>query len=1006
MAPLNVFISSVSTEFGSYRAAISHLLNRPNVSVKTQEDFIAGGGVTLELLDVYISHCDIVIHLIGDRTGSTINAGSLAWLQTTYGDLSTLYPALAPALAGTVLTSYTQWEAYLALIHKKVLLIACPNPDVERDNTTYTTAEPSAAKQRQQQNEHLQCLYALDSRHPEITFANVDNLVAQVAVSTLLDLLRQATARQPPQNLPYPTLGPLFKGREVFLRTLREQLLPTVGSARKALYGLGGIGKTRLAIEYAWQYQAEYTALLFVRADKATSLENNLAALCGLLVPTSASPDPLKSEDQLRITLNWLSQNSGWLLIIDNVDTPEAVATAKEWLPRLTSGHILLTTRVSEWGKHADSLMVDVLHPDDAKSFLLARTPHRQTTPTDEDEALALAQDLGQLALALEHAGAYIDVLHITFSAYRMRLAANAATLLEWLDMGLTNDYECTIAATWLTTFQQLLPDAKTLLNRLAWLARAPVPRALLDVPVPNSTALDFALAERDLVRYSFLTHGANYTAFSVHRLVQLVTRTQLREDKQAAFQEALGWIDTAFDGNPQDVRTWPMLLPLQAHALELTTEYAPTFANPEPTGQLLNKVSLLLSAKAEFGRAEPLMRQALILVEASFGLNHPTVAACLNNLASLLQATNRMAEAEPLYRRALAITEDSLGPDHPEVALKLNNLAGLLQATNRLAEAEPLYRRGLALTEDSFGLDHPSVATQLSNLASLLHETNRLIEAEQLYRRALAIDEDSFGPDHPFVASCLSRLASLLQDTNRMAEAEPLYRRALAITEDSLGPDHPTVSVKLNNLASLLRATNRQADAEPLYRRALIIDEASFGPDHPEVALKLNNLATLLRATNRLAEAEPLYRRALAIDEESLGLDHPAVAVKLNNLAGLLETTNRLAEAEPLYRRALAITEDSLGSDHPTVATRLSNLAGLLQATNRLAEAESLYQQAVGILVSFHRRMNHIHPNFQACIINYIRLLRRLNYSEATIQAKLLELSIPTTASMPMDLV
>jgi tetratricopeptide (TPR) repeat protein len=229
--------------------------------------------------------------------------------------------------------------------------------------------------------------------------------------------------------------------------------------------------------------------------------------------------------------------------------------------------------------------------------------------------------------------------------------------------------------------------------------------------------------------------------------------------------------------------------------------------ANDPAVAGLLDRQATLLQEIARYEDAEPLMRRALAIDEASYGNDHPTVATALNNLAQLLQATNRLAEAEPLMRRALAIDEASYGNDHPKVAIDLNNLAQLLQATNRLAEAEPLMRRALAIDEASYGTDHPDVARDLNNLATLLKATNRLAEAEPLMRRALAIDEVSYGNDHPNVAIRLNNLAQLLQDTNRLAEAEPLSGRAPQIFLASLGIDHPNTQKVKGNYLKILQA-------------------------------------------------------------------------------------------------------------------------------------------------------------------------------------------------------
>jgi len=398
-----------------------------------------------------------------------------------------------------------------------------------------------------------------------------------------------------------------------------------------------------------------------------------------------------------------------------------------------------------------------------------------------------------------------------------------------------------------------------------------------------------------------------------------------------------------------------------------------------------------LAKTKLDYKKAIDLYKDAI----DSLPHNEQTLrAAYMNNLALLYYTVANYKEAEPLMKRALAIDEASFGKDHPKVATDLNNLAQLYQDTNRLSEAEPLMKRGLEIEEKSKGKNHPHVAIQLNNLAQLYQDTNRLAEAEPLMKRALAIDEANFGKDHPKMATDLNNLATLYQDTNRLAEAEPLMKRVLEIFEKSLGKNHPNVATALNNLAQLYKATNRLAEAEPLIKRALAIDETNFGKDHPKVAIRLNNLATLYQATNRLAEAEPLYKRALAIDEASFGKDHPKVAIRLNNLAQLYQATNRLAKAEPLMKRALAIDEASLGKDHPKVATDLNNLAELYKATNRLAEAEGLMERVVEILLQFTHRTGHPHPHLEAAFNNYTSLLVQMGHSKDEVIKRLKRLA------------
>ncbi|HEY2295614.1 MAG TPA: tetratricopeptide repeat protein, partial [Thermoanaerobaculia bacterium] len=666
----------------------------------------------------------------------------------------------------------------------------------------------------------------------------------------------------------------------------------------KAVHGLGGVGKTRLAVEYAWRYAADYTALLFVGAGSPADLRRNLAALCDrtlLDLPEQEAP-----EEEVRevAVLRWLGERPGWLLILDNVDSDDAAAAVDALIPRLQGGHVLLTGRLARWSAEVEPLELDVLTEEAAAGFLLARTKaRRRTTPEDAGLAVALARELGFLPLALEQAGAYIAERRLTLAAYLEEWHSRHEQVLTWFDPRVSH-YPASVAATWQTSVERLSTPARRLLERLAWLGPEPIPESLPDVPVPGSPEEpDRRDALVELETYSLVTRDGETPTFTVHRLVQDVTRRSLRTGPDSGLlteilSEALRWIDAAFVGDAQDVRTWPTLDPLAPHA-RAVVKYADAAGIADPTARLMDQLAQLLFTKSLLGEAEPLMLRAVTIFESSFAEDHPNVAGALNNLALLLWATNRLSEAEPLMRRVVTIFENSLGEDHSDVAISLNNLAQLLQATNRLSEAEPLMRRALTINEKSFGTDHPKVAIRLNNLAALLQATNRLSEAEPLMRHALAIDEKSFGTEHPNVAIRLNNLAQLLQATSCLSEAEPLMRRALAIDEESFGTEHPNVAIRLNNLAQLLQSTNRLSEAEPLMRRALAIDEKSFGAEHPNVAIDLNNLAQLLQATNRLGEAEPLMRRHLIIFLDftrRTGHEHPHLGAAFGNYRILLQ--------------------------------------------------------------------------------------------------------------------
>lgn len=802
-----LFISCVSNEFAQYRDALRRDFTRPNLDTKIQEDFIAYGGATMTKLDDYIRECDAVIHLCGDMTGSMANDISLQYINDTYKDFGQRYPALLPILNGTEQMSYTQWEAWLAIYHGKQLFVAAPTADAKRDDR-YVRDDAQIAHQQAHLNRLRQLGY-----YDEIQFSSQDNLSNQLYRSPLGKTIYYPHHAQP-SNLPYKTIGNAFKGRTADLQALADHFATQQGAAMGiALHALGGMGKTRLAIEYALAHQNDYTALLFVNAAEAEWLTTNMANLSDPNILDL--PEHTATDERIKYAavIQWLNTYSGWLLILDNADTTAAAKAVEALFGSLQQGHVLITSRLSHWSLQIHKQELHLLSPEAATAFLLETTdPTRAKQADDPTLATQIADDLGHLALALEQARAYIATNEISLSQYRQKWETNRLGVLQWYDAQ-QMQYPASVAITWQTSFAQLSPQAVDLLNRLAWMAPDPIPKTLLAVDIPDIEPMDMQAAWAELKKYSLTSSAADKQSFTVHRLVQDITRSRLDEAvRLLTLNETLGWVDAAFVGDPQDVNSWPVLEPLVPHVISIL-EYAEKYNTVHEFTRLMNETALLFKTKAQYVLAEPLYRRSLAMEEERLGANHSEVAIRLNNLATLLMSTNRLQEAEPLMRRALAIDEASFGPNHPNVAIRLNNLALLLKVTNRLQDAEPLYRRALAIDEAIFGSNHPHVAIRLNNLAQLLQTTNRLTEAEPLMRRALDIDEASFGPHHPNVAIRLNNLARLLQDTNRLQEAAPLMERSLVIFIKSLGTEHPNTVTVGNNYIGLLQEMGKSEE-------------------------------------------------------------------------------------------------------------------------------------------------------------------------------------------------
>ena len=838
---MKIFLSGVSSQFKACRDALRSDLNAVGAEVVVQEDFQQHGASLLEKLERYIASCDRVIALVGDAYG--------------------FEPEEPARPLGRPRRSYTQWEYFVAMGER---LDGSRQP--RKDTFLYLGSPEFLAMHPVSQSDDAAQLQ--QEFIEELVRSGKDrnrfSVLHELCRLVLRDGFQLRTRASQPRNLPYTSIGRLFKGRDHILADLHERLHQNPGRAL-AIHGPAGVGKTRLMIEYALRHEAQYTALLSVGSSSPDALQRNLAALCGAQVLNLPEREAKEQEVQVAAVQRWLSEHSDWLLILDNADARESADAVEELLPRLQAGHVVVTSRLSDWSGSIEPFELELLSEKAAVEFLLERTKNRRVNDeSDYDKARELANALDGLALELEQAGAFINQMRCSFDDYLRRWHAREEKVHTWHDARLMH-YPLSMAVTWDTSFEQLDWAARDLLNLLSWLAPEPIPRALTAcaklrkqtavkengagpellsllrrliakafpreltarAKLKKATATEEALAAEgdvqqalaDLGGFSMLRWETGNQAFRIHRLVRDVIRERQPDEQRSVILQGALWMVNSYlpsEPPPDDVRSWSIWEPMVAHVREL------------------------ISGAIQARIGQPTSRMA-------------------SDLAVFIAQKSLWPEAEILARLALEIDEKMLGPEHPHVASDLSALAGLLHVMNRLTEAEPLIRRALSIDEKRYGVKHPQVAIRLNNLAVLLRDTNQFPEAEALMQRALRIDEKSYGPEHPKIAIELNNLALLLQDTNRLSEAEPLCRRALVIDEKSYGPEHPNVARDLTNLALLLRDTNRHSEAEPLIRRALVIDEKSYGPEHPKVARELNNLAQLPPDTNRLAEAEPL---------------------------------------------------------------------------------------------------------------------------------------------------
>ena len=765
-------------------------------------------------------------------------------------------------------------------------------------------------------------------------------------------------------------------GRAEVLAQLDQQLQQNDRVAISTLTGMGGIGKSELALQYAWQewpkqaYRGGICWLNVADSDPGLSILSFAQIHLGLTLPEEG-----ELVERVRfVWQGWLKNKKDQTLIIfDDVRDYQQI---KDYLPPQADQRfkVIITTRLKELSATIQTLHVDILQPEAALDLLRSYVTDGRIDDQLE-QANLLCRDLGYLPLALELVARLLRRrTNWTVAKIREKLAENGLadqSLIKNPKFDSEMTAERGLNAAFDLTWQELEgePNAQKLAMYLSLFALAPFPKKLIDGLFTEADEDEIEEWLTDSLVHLNLVKPLGNDWYELHTLIRHYLRDKLEasevmETAKKAYCMVMVKVAKTIEYTLtlEDVaRIEPFIDHLKIAAEELYQ-----WLDDDDLLYPFTGLSRFYRGQGLYNKAIPYFEQCLRLTEQRLEADHPDVAASLGILAELYKSQGRYTEAEPLYLRSLFISEKKLGADHPRVAKSLNNLGYLYDSQGRYTEAEPLYLRSLAISEKKLGADHPDIAISLDNLAVLYRNQGRYTEAATLHLRSLAISEKQLGADHPDIAISLSNLAELYRIQKRYAEAEPLYLRSFSIMEKQLGVDHPYFANSLNNLAALYNSQGRYAEAEPLFLRSFSIMEKQLGADHPDVAQSLNNLAELYRTQGKYEEAELLYLRSLSIREKQLGADHPDVAQSLNNLALFYNDQGNYAEAQTLSQRAFAIYQQKLGDQHPQTqnslfATKMLNVQVLLDCDT---------QTLLGILQAFAQRVNFPHSDTETKLI------------------------------------
>ena len=642
--------------------------------------------------------------------------------------------------------------------------------------------------------------------------------------------------------------NPNFTGREEELSKLREQLKSGEPAAlTQTISGLGGVGKTQMALEYTYRHTGDYSLVWWVRAEEPAALASDFADLAAPLgLPQASQPEQQLKVEAVR---RRLGEISGWLLVFDNAGGPEDL---RPYIPQGGGGHLIITSRNDVWQRVARKLPLKTFSRGESVKFLVKRTGIQ-----DEPGAVRLAEELGDLPLALEQTGAYIEASGRDFRGYLDLFRAQRRELLALQPA--PADYPDTVATTWELSMKRVgeeSPEGLSLLNLWAFFSPDDIPLSLPtegNEHLPEAIARTFAEPLRmdkaitSLKRYSLIELSGD--GISVHRLVQAIVRDHISGGQQKSLcAAAVEMIDAGFPSDTGNPVNWPACSRLTPHALTVCAHAESLQGAYQSFAKLFNNLGEFFIHIAQFQNAKKVLEKSLEIRRKLLGEEHPDTAISLNNMGYLLLTLTLgdSAGARPYYEQALAIRRKVLGEEHPGTATSLNNMGYLLLTLGDSAGARPYYEQALAISRKVLGERHPNTALSLSNLGNLLQEMGDSNGARLYYEQALTIRRQVLGKQHPDTAKTLINLSTLLLAMGDLPGARHCCEQAIEINRKVFGERHPYTAQSLNNFGKILLGMGDLPGARHCCEQALAINRELLGEQHPHTILVSKNLETL----------------------------------------------------------------------------------------------------------------------------------------------------------------
>jgi tetratricopeptide (TPR) repeat protein len=800
--------------------------------------------------------------------------------------------------------------------------------------------------------------------------------------------------------------NPFFTGRDAFLKQLFDKFRDKSTAryhGRLALYGLGGIGKTQVALEFVYRYQSAYTRIYWISAVSHESILDGYAKIAkqaAIEIPFDSKPIEIAAR-----VLSWLRQTQKWLLVFDNLDDIDVLSTRNLNLPNVIemllpqSGvqqHTLITTR----NRHADSIpaqAVEVLLFDKSEAMdLLVSFSNISVSsdPTELDSAETIVHELGYLPLAIVQAAAYIKEVTQDYESFFKRYHAQRSDIHKWIPQGLRS-YPYSVATTWLMSFEVVrtrstggaeLFQLLSFLNpdgvRIDFL-QSGVEALQNDVRQLLCNQSDMAKALIELEKFSLLKWNRRRQTLLIHRLVQAVVKDEMSNEYLTMFRAMI--IDLCYRAFPTQWDNFndrricqdcvgQVMIPL--------LDSGPV--HTETAAHVMSRVGEFLRAEGKFRDSEQFAIRAFRILTELHAQDKDTLRS-MNNLALTYSGQGKMAEAAALQEEVLRKSKQILPSNEDlETLRNMSNLALTYRDQGNLEAATRLQEEVLKKRKEILGNDHVDTLWSMNNLAVTYQDQGKTGEATILKEEVVQKSKRILGPDHLTTLTSMNNLAVTYQDQGKLGEAAALQEEILQKMKQILGHDHPTTLTSTNNLALTYQHQGRMEEAAALQEEVLQKQKQILGHDHPTTLKSMHNLASIYALQGKI-QAATLEEEVLQRMKQILGSDHPATLMSMHNLAGIYRAQRKLEEAATLEEKALQKRRQVLGNDHPHTLTSMDNLAVIYQKQGKLAEAAALEEE---VLPKMKEILGNQHPDTLWTMDNLASIYRVQGRTQEVLEA------------------